>query len=87
MCDKLINDLKNRFSNCESVKVSADIEDILVSRVKGNYERCDELFSSEGYMTHALVIDTEALKSEFMCISMTVNTNEVSSLISLVKEL
>ena len=69
------------------MKVTADIEDLLVSGVKGNYERCDELFSSEGCMTYASVIDTEALKSEFMCMSMTVDTNEVSSLTSLVKEL
>ena len=69
------------------MKVTADIEDLLVSGVKGNYERCDELFSSEGHMTYASVIDTEALKSEFMYMSMTVDTNEVSSLTSLVKEL
>ena len=87
VCDKLINDLKDRFSNRELVNVSADIGDILVSAAKGNYERCDELFSSEGYMMCASVIDTEALKSEFRHMSMTVDTNKVSSLTSLVKEL
>ena len=85
--DKLINDLKDRFSNRESVKVLADIEDILVSGVKGNYKRCDKLFSSEGYMIFTSIIDTEVLKSEFIHISMTVDMNEVSSLTSLVKEL
>ena len=45
------------------MKVTADIKDLLVSGVKGNYERCDELFSSEGYMMHVSVINTEVLKA------------------------
>ena len=87
MLDQLYNDLNNRFNTRKSLKFASDIDQLLVSGVHGNYERCQDLFLSNGYKQYAPVIDSDLLKSEFRYVSMCINKNKVVSFTTLVDEL